>query len=324
MKRRGFTLIELLVVIAIIAILIGLLVPAVQKVREAAARTQTINNIKQCSLALHNFAGTYQQKLPPAYGATGMAANATIQLGMAATTQVHIMPYIEQDNLYKQYVLVYANGLVPNAGMTGTGVQNPNQAVVASLLSPQDPSQPSDNGACNVLANLRVFSDVGIATHGSGTTPQTSQMNPAVPWGFGTGGLPRTFVDGTSNTMVFTTGYRSVNSNTVFRAYDTAGQPNPPQVAPASMTAVGGGPFFGHGPFSATATATGTAGVNIFQTQPIPAVAVDTLPQAMSGAGLTIGLGDGSVRQLAVSISLDTYYRLLQPNDGLPLGADFN
>lgn len=91
--KKGFTLIELLVVIAIIAILIGLLLPAVQKVREAAARSTCQNNLKQLGLAVHNFQSTYGV-FPP---------SRTVDLGL--TWAVLILPYMEQENLYKQFDL---------------------------------------------------------------------------------------------------------------------------------------------------------------------------------------------------------------------------
>src|SRR2546423_2157417 len=99
----GFTLIELLVVIAIVAVLIALLVPAVQKVREAAARVQCQNNLRQIAIGLHNHHDT-RKCFPPGAVSTalpGLGIPAGVEHGWA----VFILPFIEQDNLYKGYRL---------------------------------------------------------------------------------------------------------------------------------------------------------------------------------------------------------------------------
>jgi prepilin-type N-terminal cleavage/methylation domain-containing protein len=99
--RAGFTLIELLVVIAIIAVLIALLVPAVQKVREAAARAQCLNNLKQIGIALQSFHDAHKA-FPPGYEATASWSDGATDTAPGWSWAAYILPYLEQDTLVKQ------------------------------------------------------------------------------------------------------------------------------------------------------------------------------------------------------------------------------
>jgi type II secretory pathway pseudopilin PulG len=181
-KPRGFTLFQLLVVLAILAILIGLLLPAVQKVREAAARVQSANNLKQIVLAIHNCHDTYG-KFPP------LAGHFPNEKGQG-TLFFYILPFIEQDNLYQS-----AEGEKGSFSVWNNGVYS---KALKLYVCPQDASGGVDNrfeewlALTSYAANFMVFGD--RATH----TMQGASRIASIQ-------------DGLSNTIFFAERYQLCN-----------------------------------------------------------------------------------------------------------------
>lgn len=166
-KKRGFTLIELLVVIAIIAILIGLLLPAVQKVREAAARSTCQNNLKQIALGAHNYESA-QGVLPPGYH--GPTSNSAFSWsGQYIGTFAYMLPYLEQENLYRQMTGIDWN---PDSASTNnwwniTPVWNAAQFKVKTFLCPSDNPDEANDQRCAIALHTYGSGTSGTVTRGS-------------------------------------------------------------------------------------------------------------------------------------------------------------
>src|SRR5438094_924014 len=173
-RWRGFTLIELLVVIAIIAILIGLLLPAVQKVREAAARMSCTNNLKQLGLAAHNYQSA-NTTLPRGYygpppinhyiasksnwlsDTTPPAGRVGVPVPKWTGVLVYLLPYVEQDNVYKQFSILNGNDantwweVNPDWTMAHTKIK--------TFLCPSDSWQQTESAAL-----LHTYDPTGVGT----------------------------------------------------------------------------------------------------------------------------------------------------------------
>ncbi len=293
-RRAGFTLIELLVVIAIIGILIALLLPAVQKVRAAANRTQSANNLKQIGLALHNYHDT-----------AGHFPNGENNVpGPTAHASVHflLLPYVEQDNLYRTALQV---GLYPTAA---NPTNSPAAQVVKTFRSPRDNSidgdtYTDDNGYVWGLSNYGWNEAVFTIPYVTWTANRT---------------LTAGFPDGTSNTVVFGEQYAKCGNPTPTRYkrwayYPSGDEYDSSEFHPPRMSVRN----------SSTTPPTFTPPTATPQIQPLVADCNASNLQAPDASGTLVCMADGSVRAVSPGVSGTTWYAAVFPADGMVLGPDW-
>jgi prepilin-type N-terminal cleavage/methylation domain-containing protein len=306
--RSGFTLIELLVVIAIIGILIALLLPAVQKIREAAARIQCSNNLKQIGLAAHNAHDSYNGFPPlvaPWYTNTINAPPYGTAVGFVFFDW--LLPFMEQGPLYTRSNYDVST-IIDGAPMYAH--------VVKTYRCPSDPSPTTGNGlggttnrsanqwaVGNYCANYLAFGN----PNGS-TVTQREQ---------GISRIPGSFPDGLSNTVFFAERYGTCGSSGDVNSGSTFGNlwSDPDDVWR---------PIFCVNNSSKTPFDGGYAPCLMFQVQPNWITGCDSSrAQSPHLGGMVVGLGDGSVRMVSASVSPTTWAAACDPRDGIPLGSDW-
>jgi prepilin-type N-terminal cleavage/methylation domain-containing protein len=323
--RRAFTLIELLVVIAIISVLIGLLLPAVQKVREAAARIQSMNNLRQLGLAAHNYQTVRKGKFPAAYTLLSATAGGVQQ---ETNVFVALLPYLEQEAVGKNLTAFTSTPPGGFAAATATMRAVPLKVFQAPADQTWGSGQATINGVNFGLisygANFQVF----------GAAPQTYGGGAAgVNW-TGTPNINSTFDDGASNTILFAEKFSlcSVNgvSGTNDRANVYAWSPNiadiadpgyAPIFAVGTQTGTGGVPTGLPQPVSATTQAGLVGAAAMFQDKPKPANC--GAAASFLVGGVNVVMGDGSVQTIAPETNIGVWLALVRPNDGGAVGADW-